>query len=125
MKLGISLVCTLIFGTCIAVALADQGDDEKKAKHSIKEVMKNAHKDGLLKKVLSEDASAEEKLVLLDHDLSLLDNKPPKGDEDAWHQKTGAVVLAAAKVAVGRDGALKELKTATNCGACHKAHKGS
>jgi hypothetical protein len=32
-------------------------------------------------------------------------------------------MTAAAKVAVGREGAMVELKTATNCKKCHDAHK--
>ena len=113
------VACLLILGVVIA-------DDDGKStpKYTIKEVMKIAHKDGLLKKVIAGDASQEEKLSLLDYYISLVENEPPKGDMESWHNLAGKAALAAAKVAVGRDDATAELKTAANCGKCHKAHKG-
>ena len=120
---------TFVFGAlCLgfgiaAIVSAGGDDEEKKAKHTIKQVMKEAHKDKLLNKVVEGDASKEEKDNLLDLYISLLENKPKKGDEDSWHIKAGTLVVAAAKVSVGRDGAEMELKKAADCGACHKMHK--
>lgn len=104
------------------LALAQEGGEPK---HSIKEVMKAAHnkESGVLGKVLSGEATQEEKIVLLDHYISLSQNKPPKGDAESWNKLTGAIVMAASKVVVGREGAEAELKTATTCAACHKEHK--
>ncbi len=115
-------IATLVASILVlnSVLAADEG--ETKAKYTIKETMKIAHKDGLLKKVLSGDASQDEKITLLDSYISLLENKPAKGEMASWHNLAGKAVMAAAKVAVGRE-ATNELKTATNCGACHKAHK--
>ncbi len=104
--------------TCVAAE-----DEPAAPKHTIKDVMTNAHKEGLLKKVLSGDASQQEKLILLDHYVSLAENTPPKGEKASWSDKTNAIVVAAAKVAVGRDGSLDVLKVTTNCAACHKVHK--
>ncbi len=112
-------VCASVFGVVWA---AD--DAETKPKHTIKEVMKTAHKDGLLKKIMSGDASQEDKLVLLDNYISLVESEPPKGDMESWQILSGKAALAAAKMAVGREGAAAELKAATNCAACHKVHKG-
>ena len=107
-----------------AFAFADDKDaDAKKPKHSIKDVMAKALKGKLNKKVISGDATEKEKLELLDMYISLVENKAPKGDAASWQKFSGAAALAAAKVAVGREGATKELKTATNCAKCHKAHK--
>ena len=92
-------------------------------KHTIKEVMKQAHGAKLINKVLDGKASKEEKDQLLDLYISLIDNKPPKGEPDKWMVNSGRAILAAARVAVGREGALEELKTATNCKACHDTHK--
>ena len=112
------VACAFVFG------VAFSADDAKvKPKHSIKDVMQNAHKGGLLKKVLDGQASREEKLTLLDHYISLVENKPPKGEMDSWHEFAGKAALASAKVLVGRKGAVDELKTASNCAACHKVHK--
>ena len=57
--------------------------------------------------------------------VSLSENKSKKGDGDSRNAKTGALVVAAAKVAVGREGAGEALEKAANRGACHKAHKWS
>ena len=113
------MVCASILGVALAA-----GEDGDKPKHTIKDVMKSAHKEGLLKKVLGGQASEQEKLTLLDYYISLVENTPPKGGSQSWHNLAGKVTLAAAKVAVGREGATAELKKATNCGACHKQHKG-
>lgn len=110
-----------------AFAFADDEDkkdgDAKKPKHTIKDVMGKALKGKLNKKVISGDATAKEKLELLDMYISLVENKPPKGDEASWQRFSGAAALAAAKVAVGRDDGIEALKAATKCAACHKAHK--
>ena len=103
------------------VASADH--HEKREKKSIKEVMKLAHKDGLLKKVLSGEAEKADKDMLLDLYVDMFESEPPKGEMESWQMLAGRSVLAAAKVAVGREGAEEELKEATNCMECHKAHK--
>ena len=56
--------------------------EEAKPKYTIKQVMKKAHKDKLIKKVVKGEASQDEKMMLLDLYLSLPENKPPKGDEN-------------------------------------------
>ena len=111
-------------GAAMSWSMAE--DEATEAQHTIKEVMKIAHgKDSnLLKKVIQGEASADEKKQLLDLYISLVEGKPSKGDMDSWHTLAGGAALAAAKVVVGREGALKELETATNCKACHSVHKG-
>lgn len=121
--------CALALGALAAVvagrlAQGDEKDAEPKPKHTIKEVMKLAHKDGLLKKVTDGGASKEDKDKLLDVYISMIENKPPKGELQAWQMKSGMAILAAAKVAVGREGAEAELKKATDCKGCHTDHKG-
>ena len=121
--IGLLLFFALGFVMIQSIGFAQDEDGEKKAKHTIKEVMKQAHKDGLLKKVTAGDASAEQQRELLDLYISLVENTPPMGEMDSWHRLAGGAALAAAKVVVGRDGAIVELKEATNCKACHSAHK--
>ncbi|HVR76397.1 MAG TPA: hypothetical protein VMT52_18860 [Planctomycetota bacterium] len=110
-------------GAGFAVGLAVE-EVEKRAKYPIKQVMKEAHKDGLWKKVTEGKGSKEEKARLLELYTSLWDNAPPKGDEASWTKKTGTVVVAAAKVLLEQDKAVDELKGAVNCKACHDTHKG-
>lgn len=93
------------------------------AKYPIKQVMKEAHKDGLLKKVTEGKASKEEKARLLELYTSLWDNAPPKGDEASWTKKTGTVVVAAAKALLEQEKALEGLKAAVDCKPCHDTHK--
>ncbi|MCA9217639.1 MAG: hypothetical protein KDB27_31435 [Planctomycetales bacterium] len=118
----------LVLRACVALGvsayvIAEDGE-EQKPKHTIEQVMEKALKGGgLNKKVADGKASNEEKLQLLDMYISLLENKPPKGDNASWQKLAGATALAAAKVAVGRPGAEAELKKATNCKACHSEHK--
>lgn len=90
--------------------------DEAKPKFTIKEVMK-LHKDKLNEKFAKGEASKEEKQKLLEGYEALVKNKPPKGDEKDWKEKTEALVKA-----VKADDK-EAYKKAVTCGACHSAHK--
>ena len=103
--------------------VADHHESGPKPKHTIKQVMKEAHKKKLLNKVMDGKASKEEKQKLLDLYVSLWENKPPKGEQKSWDKLTSGIVVATAKSLVGREGAAAALKKATNCGGCHKPHK--
>lgn len=95
---------------------------DDKPKNEIKDVMQKAHKDGLLKKVVSgkgDDADKKDLLALYE---DLAKNEPPKGDKAAWAKKTKPIVTAAKEVADGKKSE-KKLQTAVNCMACHKEHK--
>ena len=116
-----SLVVT---GTGLGTLLRAQEDDGPPApKHTIKEVMKQAHSSKLLNKVVDGTASKEEKDQLLDLYISLFENAPPKGERGDWMRKSGGLLYAAARVSVGREGATEQLKTASNCKACHDVFK--
>ena len=77
--------------------------DDKKA--TIKEVMQVAMKGGLCKKVAKGEASAEEKKKLAGLFAALHENKPPKGEQASWDEKTKALVDAANDVLAGKEGA--------------------
>ncbi len=118
---GVSIALLLVLA---ALLLPSEAQSAKKADaDAIKVVMKEAHKDGLLKKVLGDKASDEEKAKLLDHYVTLFEAPCPGGDGNSWTQKTADLVVSAARVVVGREGALGELKETSSCGGCHKAHK--
>lgn len=122
---AIAALCVVAgLGSAMSWSMAEE---EKSAKHTIKEVMKIAHgKDSnLLQKVIKGEASDEEKKQLLDVYISMVEGKPSKGEMGSWHTLAGGAAMAAAKVVVGREGAIQELETATNCKACHSVHKGS
>jgi hypothetical protein len=102
------------------------GDD--KPKYDIEEIMAKAHgekNDKLLKKVLDGKADSAEKKELLELYTELGKNKPPKGTAKSWKDLTTSLVSATQEVVDGKDKGIGDLKKASNCGACHKAHKGS
>ena len=129
--LGMSALVTV--AVCIVASQVSRvgraqegGAEEAKPKHTIKAVMEAVHKGdaALIRKVIAGDASAEEKLTLLDHYISLAENKPPKGEAASWEEKTKALIAAAQDVVDGKQGAGPRLQQAANCMACHSAHKG-
>ena len=101
------------------------GDNQagEKAKYTIKEVMKEAHKDGLLKKVASGNASETDKKHLAELYKALSQNTPPKGDAEDWKTRTVAMVKAADLAVMGDEKAAKSLQKLVNCAGCHKEHK--
>lgn len=104
----------------VSLAVADEG---KKPRSTIKEVMGEAHKGGLLKKVTEGGASKADKEKLLAFYVSLYENKAPQGDAASWTTKTGALLAAAAKVVLEDKDGVADLKAASNCKACHDQHK--
>ena len=120
------LLCAVVLclvagaGNC---AKAQESLETKPPKHAIKEIMKEAHGKKLLNKVVDGAASKEEKDQLLDLYISMIDNKPGKGEDRSWLMKSGRLILAAARVSVGRDGAEADLKAAADCKGCHEVHK--
>ncbi len=100
---------------------------QDKAKHSIKEVMKACMAKGgpgLCGKVAGGTASDEEKKQFVEYIEALGSNKPPKGEDASWKEKTSALLAAAKDCAAGKSGATDALKAAANCMNCHSAHKG-
>jgi hypothetical protein len=97
-------------------------DAQEKA--SIKEVMKVAMKGGLCKKVASGEANEEEKKKLAGLFAALHENKPPKGEQASWDEKTKALVDAANAVLAGKPEGGAALQKAANCMGCHSEHKG-
>ena len=93
------------------------------AAKTVKEVMKIAHKDGLIKKIQGGSASDKEKMQLLDLYIDLLEGEPKKGDKAEFLAKVNAMVVSAAKVVLGKEGAVDELKKTADCMACHSKHK--
>jgi len=100
-----------------------KAEAKKDSVPEISEIMKTAHKGGLLKKVLDGKASAAETKQLVAF-YEVLAAKPcPKGDAKSWKQMTSKILTLSKKVEGGDKGAIAALKTATNCKACHTKHK--
>ena len=108
----------------VALALVLESNQAgEKPKYTIKEVMKDAHKGGLMKKVADGKADDTEKKHLVDLYKALAANTPPMGSADDWKTKTKALVDASSKAATGDAAAAATLPKLANCAACHKEHK--
>jgi hypothetical protein len=116
-----ALVASVVIVCGWAVLTLTSGAQEKT---SIKEVMKVAMKGGLCAKVAKGEANEEEKKKLAGLFAALHENKPPKGEQTSWDEKTNALVAAANDVLAGKEGSGEKLRAAANCMACHSAHKG-
>lgn len=90
---------------------------------TVKEVMKIAHKDGLHKKILAGMGTDEDKKQLLDLYIDMVDGEPKKGDKAEWKIQSSAAMASAAKVMLGREGAIDELKKTSDCKSCHDKFK--
>jgi surface antigen len=109
---------TLVF-TGLVLGVAGLGlAREEKTDYTIKQVMKEAMKGGLLNKVATGEGEKEDSDKLVALLKALASDKPPKGDPDSWKEKTSALLKAA------KDGDGKALKKAADCKACHAEHKG-
>ena len=95
-------------------------------KPTIKQIMKDFHKgdDALCKKVSKGQATPEELTKIVDAYAAMPGQKPAKGDQAAFDTKANALLAAAKALQKGEAGAAEAYKTAVNCKACHKDHKG-
>ncbi|MEX0867453.1 MAG: hypothetical protein WD030_08840 [Pirellulales bacterium] len=117
---------TLLMGMIVAAVVASAGISVALAADeeiTVKDVMENAHKSGLLKKVANGQASDDEKAQLLALYKALAANEPPQGDADSWTAKTTVLVTAAQAAVDGQADAGAMLQGAANCKACHEVHK--
>ena len=116
------IMLTMVMGLVASLTVAGLQSKEKAPGHTTKKVM-TAVKEGLLKHVLEETATAEQQHILLEYVKALPDNKPPKGDAASWQAKTRELIKATKAVVKGREGAIERLTKASNCKACHTPHK--
>ena len=118
------IVALLFAGILNSTILAqDEQEQEEKEPPTIKEIMKTAHKDGLVKKAATGKASDEEKTQLVELYKYLAEATPPRGEQKSWDEKTKALVDAATAVQKYEKNASKLLSKASNCTDCHKVHK--
>jgi hypothetical protein len=111
----------VLIGSIGGLSLAwANGDDTK---YSIKDVMKEAHKSGLYKKVGQGKATKEEKEKLVAFYTALAKETPPKGDADAWKKQTEEMLAAAKGSLDGDKDAEAKLLKIVNCAGCHKQFK--
>jgi len=117
------LVASILSVVTFGLLLSTNEAGEAKPKFTIKEVMQKANKGGLHKKVAGGMASDAEKQELVDLYVALNQNKPKKGEEKSWKEKTTALVDAAKAAQKGDATAGETLNKVNNCMACHKEFK--
>ena len=100
-----------------------RADDPRQADYSIKQVMRKAHTQGLMKRVANDEAMAKEKKLLVDLYRALRENTPPKGSRASWRRKTDALLDAARAAAADDPVAGQMLTDAADCRACHDVHR--
>ena len=122
MRITAFVVTSLVLAGLVGLGSADEVKD--KPKHTIKEIMKIAHKEGLLNKVKEGQASKEQQKELLELYQDLSKNVPPRGDAEAWKKQTARMVAVAEAVVNGDEKAAKTLAKTVNCAACHQKFKG-
>lgn len=105
----------------VLVAAGAQGDKPK----SIKEIMIQSHKgkDSMVQKVIAGKGTPDDHQKLLEFYQFMAAQKPPKGDEASWKDKTSALVTASMDLVSKKAGAADEYKKAVDCKACHSLHK--
>ena len=122
MKLFVVLMMSFsLVGMSANEAAVNSNGDEPE--NTIADVMEKAHGSGLMRKVVKGEATEEEMKELVSLYVDMMDNKPPKGEEEAWNAATGQVVIAATRVMLGREGAGELLQSAANCKKCHDEFK--
>lgn len=83
-----------------------------------------AGKKPLVRTVLADEATKEEKQELLDLYKALAKTKPSRGSQEAWEKTTATMIAAAEEIVRGEAKNTDRLRAAANCKACHDAHKG-
>ena len=123
MKYITSILIVPLATAALTLGLFSVVNGQAKPKYTIKQIMKDALKGGLAKKVVGGEATEKEKIQFLDYAISLYENKPKKGEAASWTRLTGNLVTAAAKVAIDPKASTAALGKAVNCKACHNKHK--
>ena len=136
---GVAALVAAVLLVQMGAALAEDAKAEAKPKQSIKDVMKAAYKgdDSLRAKIIAGTATPEQRADFLKQTDALVGHKAPKGAQAAWEAKVAALVKAshdllgadAAAAAGAPAGAADEaklttFKSASDCRACHTAHRG-
>ena len=123
MKYIASILIVPLATAALTLGLFSVVNGQAKPKYTIKQIMKDALKGGLAKKVVGGEATEKEKIQFLDYAISLYENKPKKGEAASWTRLTGNLVTAAAKIAIDPKASTATLGKAVNCKACHNKHK--
>jgi len=126
MRNGAGVVAAFLL---LAGGVSAQQDKKKKpppaAAVTVKSIMLATHKEkgALVFKVRDAESTDEENKKLLEEYKTLASLKPPLGDAGSWQKRTGAVISALQELVDKKGGAVERVRGATECAACHNAHR--
>lgn len=125
----LSGIVVLLLILCIAPLAAQQGKKPPPppppSKAPIKDMMLRTHKEKGALVFLVRDAESTEadNKKLLDEYKALENMKPPVGDAGAWKKRIGNVIAMLQELVDKKGGAVERVRSATDCAACHNAHR--
>lgn len=104
---------------------AAQQSKKKEPPATIKSIMEATHKgkDNLASEVRNGFAKDGDAAKLLEAYKVMAAMKPPVGDDKGWKTRTGAVISALQDMVDKKPGAVDRVHSATECAACHNAHR--
>ncbi len=109
----------------VAAVVAGCSTYSSKPKYTTEQIMEQGFKgkESPAARVGRGEGTAADFKLLAELTASLPLNAPPKGDAASWKEKSTALAKAGKDLAAGKAGALDAWKAASNCKACHSAHK--
>lgn len=109
----------------VAAVVAGCSTYSSKPKYTTEQIMEQGFKgkESPAARVGRGEGTAADFKLLAELTASLPLNAPPKGDAVSWKEKSTALAKAGKDLAAGKAGALDAWKAASNCKACHSAHK--
>lgn len=117
----------ILVSVAVAVAAVVSGCStfSSKPKYTTEQIMEQGFKgkESPAARVGRGEGTAADFKLLAELTASLPLNAPPKGDAASWKEKSTALAKAGKDLAAGKVGALEAWKAASNCKACHSAHK--
>lgn len=117
----------ILVSVAVAVAAVVAGCStlSSKPKYTTEQIMEQGFKgkESPAARVGRGEGTAADFKLLAELTASLPLNAPPKGDAASWKEKSTALAKAGKDLAAGKAGALEAWKAASNCKACHSAHK--
>ncbi|HEX7898565.1 MAG TPA: hypothetical protein VF950_12445 [Planctomycetota bacterium] len=112
--------------TWVFLALLSLGASfQQKGNAAIKKMMESTHKgrDNIASEIRNGRGTEEDVKKLLAEYKAIAAQKPAVGDAKAWKGRTDAVIAALADLAAKKPGAVDRVHAATECRACHEAHR--
>jgi hypothetical protein len=126
MRNGAGIVALfLALSSGVVTAQQTKKKEPPPVKAPIKDIMLRTHKEkgALIFKVRDAESSDDENKKLLEEYTKMATYKPPLGDEGGWKKRVGSAISALQDLVDKKAGAVERVRSATECSACHNAHR--